>query len=954
MEQQELVRQLIEACDSGGHAEAWPPEAAEINLSLIEALKKEVDSCLRTDARLALRRAELTHRLSEGSADPLARALGLRAKAQALHLLGRYQEALDHYERAGEIYRGEERPVEAARISRSMVDALMYLSRYDEALALAREARQTFVDHDEVLLAAQLDTNVGNLHHRLDQYQLALDCYRRAGEVFAERGDLTAQAVTAFNSANILSNLDDFHQAERLYRQALDLYQSQQMRLAAAQVEYSLGYLHFLRGEYQPAIHDLHKVRDEWSELKDGRMIALCDLDLSEIYLQLHVHEEAAKLASRARDLLLELRMRYEAAKALMFLGLARLQQARLDESEECLREARAEFIEEGNHVYQGLIGLYLAEIFLLRESPEEALELATDAGNLFAHLELRTKSCYVQLVAARAWLLKDRPDSARQLCESILAATAEQAVPWLKYQVHNLLGDIAIAAQDLTAARSHFEDSVACIEQIRTGIRVDEFRSAFFKDKLEVYEKLINLCLARQEDEDFARAFFYLESRKARTLVDFLINDLDVTPAEHDESQVALMQKWKQLREELLWFYNKANLHDAGDKSRALAMNRQVQQEIDRRERALSELAREAQIRAPHSSLLRSVAGITVDDVRDALAADEIVIEYYFDAESLKIFVIGREGMHVIGSPYSPAELRSMILEWRFQLDKLQYGPSFVERHQEALEAGAVACLKEMYQALFAPLAWLAEGKKLIFIPFESLHNVPFQALHDGEAYLIERHEIAYAPSSSLFLLMSGRRPPVAHDGPQVLIFGAADEMAPQIAEEIQAIRKMFPDAHCFTGHAASPQALSEHLPASDIVHIACHAVFRQDNPMFSAFKLSGEWLNFYDVCSLRSRNALIVLSGCSTGLTGIYAGDEILGLVRGFLHAGASSLVVSLWAVNDRTTAELMTAFYQRMSQGESPRTALRQSSLSLMPRYAHPYYWAPFVLIGANERL
>ena len=124
MEQQELVRQLMEACDNGGHAKAWLPEAAEIDLSLIEALKKEVDAYLRTDAQVALRRAELTHRLSERAADPLARALGLRAKAQALHLLGHYQEALDHYERAGEIYRGERKPVESARISRSIASVM--------------------------------------------------------------------------------------------------------------------------------------------------------------------------------------------------------------------------------------------------------------------------------------------------------------------------------------------------------------------------------------------------------------------------------------------------------------------------------------------------------------------------------------------------------------------------------------------------------------------------------------------------------------------------------------------------------------------------------------------------------------------------------------------------------------------------------------------------------------
>jgi CHAT domain-containing protein len=158
-------------------------------------------------------------------------------------------------------------------------------------------------------------------------------------------------------------------------------------------------------------------------------------------------------------------------------------------------------------------------------------------------------------------------------------------------------------------------------------------------------------------------------------------------------------------------------------------------------------------------------------------------------------------------------------------------------------------------------------------------------------------------------------------------LIFGAPDKETPHIAEEIDAIHELFPDARCFTGAEASARALAEHLPASNIVHIASHAIFRQDNPMFSAFKLADAWLNFYDICSMRTEDALVVLSGCSTGVGGIYAGDEMLGLVRGFLYANAASLVVSLWAVNDPATAELMATFYQRLRGRRAPPCGRRR---------------------------
>jgi CHAT domain-containing protein len=200
--------------------------------------------------------------------------------------------------------------------------------------------------------------------------------------------------------------------------------------------------------------------------------------------------------------------------------------------------------------------------------------------------------------------------------------------------------------------------------------------------------------------------------------------------------------------------------------------------------------------------------------------------------------------------------------------------------------------------------------------------------------------------PSARLLALCTNRP---ARPLQKAVLFGAPDALAPQISLEVEAIRTLFPHAHCFLGEAADRRALAAHIADSDLVHIASHAIFRQDNPMFSAFQLAGTWLNFFDICALQMNATLVTLSGCSTGANRIYAGDELLGLVRGFLSAGASSLVVSLWAVNDPATATLMQSFYERLQHGDSPRAALRQAALHTRQQFAHPYYWAPFVLIG-----
>ena len=117
----------------------------------------------------------------------------------------------------------------------------------------------------------------------------------------------------------------------------------------------------------------------------------------------------------------------------------------------------------------------------------------------------------------------------------------------------------------------------------------------------------------------------------------------------------------------------------------------------------------------------------------------------------------------------------------------------------------------------------------------------------------------------------------------------------------------------------------------------------------MFSAIRLGDTWLSLFDIYNLKISAGLVSLSGCGTGLSSIVAGDELLGLVRGFIYAGARSMLVSLWDVNDRTTAELMKSFYGSLAEKGGRCESLRSAMLELRQQYPHPYYWAPFILVG-----
>ena len=119
----------------------------------------------------------------------------------------------------------------------------------------------------------------------------------------------------------------------------------------------------------------------------------------------------------------------------------------------------------------------------------------------------------------------------------------------------------------------------------------------------------------------------------------------------------------------------------------------------------------------------------------------------------------------------------------------------------------------------------------------------------------------------------------------------------------------------------------------------------------MFSSLRLGDTWLNLFDIFNLHLGAELITLSACETGMSAVSEGDELLGLARGFLYAGTPSLVVSLWTVNDRSTAQLMRRFYEGLREGLGKAHALRQAILDLKKDFPHPYYWAPFILLGKS---
>jgi CHAT domain-containing protein len=177
----------------------------------------------------------------------------------------------------------------------------------------------------------------------------------------------------------------------------------------------------------------------------------------------------------------------------------------------------------------------------------------------------------------------------------------------------------------------------------------------------------------------------------------------------------------------------------------------------------------------------------------------------------------------------------------------------------------------------------------------------------------------------------------------------GLPDALAPCIADEVGAVAGMLPNPRVFLGKEATADELRAHGPSSQFIHIATHGLFRRDNPMFSSIRLGSGPLSVYDLYELRLSADLVTLSGCSTGLNAVVGGDELLGLVRGLLYAGARAVLLTLWDAYDRSTADFMQAFYGHLRTGSTKARALQAAMQEIRQSYRHPFYWAPFTLVG-----
>jgi len=341
----------------------------------------------------------------------------------------------------------------------------------------------------------------------------------------------------------------------------------------------------------------------------------------------------------------------------------------------------------------------------------------------------------------------------------------------------------------------------------------------------------------------------------------------------------------------------------------------------------------------------LQTTVAIDPEAIRAALPEDAILVEFYRAGENFQVCLLSRRLLKIVRVG-DVADLRRSLQLLRFQLSKFRLHPEFVATFHDRMREATDAHLREFYEQLIKPIEKDLCAAHLVIAPHDFLHYLPFHALFDGREYLGSRYSISYAPSARVFYLCCAKPPSTAE---RSLILGVPDPAAPEILGEVEAVASALPNADIYVGDQATHQVLQEKGPRSRFIHIATHGSFRQDNPMFSSIQLGNSQLSLFDWYQLHLPAELVTLSGCGTGLNVVLGGDELIGLSRGLLYAGAHAVLLTLWDVHDRSTADFMHLFYGNLNNNPNKAVALQQAMREVRKARPHPFYWAPFVLAG-----
>jgi len=894
-----------------------------------------------------------------------------------------YRKALDARERLGD-------PLLIGRSLNALGSVHFQLGDYATALDYYRRARAVRETLDRPRDLGTTLGYLGNVYYRMGRLEEARESYEQAIRVFGPAG-ATMLHPARLGLANVYSDLGEYHRALDLYREHLALAQEQDNTQEAAKALLNIALTERALGDPTAALRSLGKVRELQVAEDDTYDLAttlnwtgIIYRELGNLPRSMDAFKEAGAYADSSENELDQALARANTGDVYLYMNLP-------DRALEAYRGAVAQFDTLGavSSARSALAGM--ADAHQSRGEYETALQIYRDIYNRDQAVDSRGDMAGDLVNVGNALNNLGRLDEALHTFREATALAGELARKDLVWRSYLGTADCFERRGVLDSAQVYNGMAIDLLETFRGRALSEATRTAFLGQRAYVYEAQIHVLgklWERTGSQEFARrALAVAERGKARALLESMGEGRVDLDAGVDSVLAARQHRVERALKEVQY---RLRLVETGEIPADSA--RVFKARLRDLEKEQTDVLEQIRLNNPRFGTLDAGKPSDLETLRRDLLRDkhDVLLEYALGDSASYVWVVTRKDLTLAALP-PRSEIEGAVQRLR----------SGLTSPRAAGDAAYLDGATALYRMLLEPVAGpLAKAKTVLIVPDGALQFVPFGALlrkapdaplpEDGPErnatfaalpYAFSGQVLCYGSSATTLATLARNRSTDSLKHARLLglgapAFAAAGDSAaetglvraglaplPFTRGEVEAIAQRFPPdrREILLGEEARESRITApgFLDRFDILHFATHGLIDERYPERSSLALSHPrdasedgYLQASEIYRLHTHAGLVVLSACETGLGKMVAGEGVLGLPRAFFYAGASEVLVSLWSVSDRSTASLMDGFYQNLiTRGEPPARALAgaKGQLRRSHDFAHPFYWAPFVLMG-----
>jgi CHAT domain-containing protein/tetratricopeptide (TPR) repeat protein len=850
------------------------------------------------------------------------------------------------------------------------------LKLFQQSLALHRKQGNTWG-----ALGAEL--RLGYLRGSRGEYPSAVRHYERALAIYEEKKNLYGLSWTLAGLAVTYHKLGDFKKAEDYYRRTIEARRELGDKRGAAWALNSLGSIADMQGRYRDALSYEHEAIAIYNELGDRSGVGEVEYSIGSVYFYLGNYSEALKHYEKAFAVATETNDQRALGRVVSGMGSAYSSAGRIDLAEglykKCLEMARASK-EETDIVWalNNLASLYIqrGERAAARRCLDEALGVIPREGQDY----VRARTLYLLSMTGGSGA------SSIADLERALSLAEGSGIEELKWKCLSDLGELYLAEGDTAKSYSLQHRAILSVESLRRLAGSDELRRTFLQPAILPYERIVSLILARSgRATDVKEAFSYTERCRAQILASLLREAMDRAG---DRSGGRLLDREREMLSRLTFY--QARLQDG---TITPAERDGFLKKIEGLEMRFVNLSIQLeQGDKGYASVLYPKVE-QPDELLSTLSSDERVLSYFLGERRSYVFSArnGELSVHELPSKTVIEQRVDCFLNILQQLADAPKGDS----------AGASAAMprqvfdsasNELFDLLLGPVAKLLEdGERLVIIPDGLINRLPFALLERGGRYLVQDHDVSYAPSLRTLrylrersgIRMRSKRAPEYG----IIAIGASGESASgskaggrvypftdipieplvHAAEEARSVAAIFKRSLVLAGKGAGESAFKgSPLDDAGIIHIAAHAYIDNDDLRRSFIVLNPDQgfqdtlvnpaedglLQWQEISALKLNTALVTLSACRSAGGVLSYGEGISGLTQAFLYAGGGCVVAAQLDLSDELTGAMMIEYYRNVAKGLGAAAALSAAQRAVLAAggaLANPAVWGAFVAIG-----